>query len=124
MELGVGGALFVAATFAVIGATMVWLGGRGRRGEIDFALGLHTRENTDAGTWKRAHEVVGQGVVQSGLGYIAVGVLFVLLVGLLDIPEVVSGVLLLLVLIALSTGWLMRATVRGVAILGAKAPPQ
>ena len=123
MELGVGGAFFVAATIALVGALMVWLGRRGERGEIDFALGAHRKDDTDPALWQRAHEVVGSGLVFSGLGFIAVGALFVLVVALLDFGENVTAVLLL-VLIALPTGWLIRATVRGMAALTPKPPAQ
>ncbi len=64
-----GPVLFGALILPVAGL-LIWLGRRGAAGKIDFALGGHNRSNTSPEDWDHAHQIIGNGIIASGFGWV------------------------------------------------------
>ena len=102
----------LALILVVLGGVMIGLGSRGRAGEIDFAMGGRTRENTDPEKWARMQSAVGTGMMRSGVSYlIAAALPIVLVIAGVDGNSAIPPAL---VIVAISTAWLLRAVGRGV----------
>ena len=101
----------LALILAVLGAVMIGLGRRGRAGQLDFAMAGHTRANTAPEKWSKMQTAVGTGMTRSGVGYLIAAAFPIVLVaagvdGASTIPPA-------LILVAISTAWLLRAVGRG-----------
>ena len=101
--------------FAVLGAAMIRLGKRGRAGQLDFAMGGQTRENTDPEKWARMQTSVGTGMTRSGVSYLIAAALPIVLIaagveGNSTIPPAI-------VIAVIATAWLLRAVGRGITEL-------
>ena len=109
------GPVAVALILAVLGGAMIVLGKRGRADELDFAMGGHTRENTNPTQWAKMQRTVGTGLIRSGVGYlIAAAMPIVLMAAGVDGNSTIPPALLI---VAISTAWLLRAVGRGITRL-------
>ncbi len=109
------GPVAVSLILALLGAAIIRLGKRGQAGDVDFAMGGHNRDNTNPKQWARMQETVGTGLVRSGVGYLIAAAMPLVLVaagveGASTIPPA-------LVIVAISTAWLLRAAGRGITQL-------
>ena len=60
------GSVAIAALFAAMGFAVVVLGIRGKQGQVDYAMGAHTRENFGPEEWTHAHELAGASMILGG----------------------------------------------------------
>ena len=66
--------IVIAIVLFSLGAAVAALGALARLGRIALALAGHTRDNTSADSWKRAHERIGGWLILAGLGAVAAGI--------------------------------------------------
>lgn len=111
------GSVAIAALFAAMGLAVVVLGIRGKQGQVDYAMGAHTRENFEPEEWTHAHELAGASMIFGG-GLFVLGAVLFLVTALAGSPEwVIAMVLLVPGLIA--TVVILAGAARGAAFLSA-----
>ena len=118
------GPIAVALLLGVVGLVIILLGARARAGRVDLALGSHTRENTDPVSWERAHQIIGEGLIWAGLGFVAAGISFPVIYLIFDDSETPAAITLL-ALVGLAIACMFIAILVGLkAITPAQAGPQ
>lgn len=58
----------------MLGGALLALGRAGERGAIGFALGGWTEKNSTPESWRRAHEIIGRGLMRCGWVLVVLGV--------------------------------------------------
>ena len=111
------GSVAIAALFAAMGLAVVVLGIRGKHGQVDYAMGAHTRENFEPEEWTHAHELAGASMILGG-GLFVLGAVFFLAAALVGLPEWAIAVALLIPGL-IATVVILAGTARAAAFLSA-----